>query len=76
MRESSSSVALLGALLFMCRPGAAFVAPPAVAGGYHAAGGFSAAATNDYARGAIAAGRRSRAGSALSMGAKSVGAAQ
>lgn len=74
----SRNIALLGALLFICRPAAAFVSivGPVTAG--NSATGLSlprstSAPCNERPVSSLA-GRRSRAGSALSMGAKSVSA--
>lgn len=72
------NIALLGALLFICRPATAFVSVvgPVTAG--NSATGLSlprstSAPCNERPVSSLA-GRRSRAGSALSMGAKSVSA--
>lgn len=75
----SRSIALLGALLFICRPAEAFVSVVGPATASSGARGFSlapgaSAPSKEHARGSVStlAGRRSRAGGALSMGAKSV----
>ncbi|CAM9904018.1 unnamed protein product, partial [Scytosiphon promiscuus] len=76
----SRNIALLGALLFICRPAGAFVSivGPATANNGPAATlslpRSASAPWNEHARATVSsrAGRRSRAGNALSMGAKSV----
>lgn len=78
----SRNIALLGALLFICRPAAAFVSvvgPVTANNGPAATLGSPRSASapwNEHARAPVSsrAGRRSRAGKALSMGAKSVSA--
>ncbi|CAM9528322.1 unnamed protein product [Ectocarpus sp. 6 AP-2014] len=77
----SRNIALLGALLFICRPASAFVSVVGPVTVNNGGAGLSAprspsAPWNEHARGqqpvSSLAGRRSRAGTALSMGAKSV----
>ncbi|CAB1116674.1 HSP60 [Ectocarpus sp. CCAP 1310/34] len=77
----SRNIALLGALLFICRPASAFVSVVGPVTANNGGAGLSAprspsAPWNEHARGqqpvSPLTGRRSRAGTALSMGAKSV----
>lgn len=81
LNMESRNIALLGALLFICRPAAAFVSVSGPVTASNGGAGLSAprspsAPWNEHARGqqpvSSLAGRRSRAGTALSMGAKSV----
>ena len=77
-REQNRAIALLGALIVVCQPCSAFVSvvgPAAVVRSSYGAGlrpSSSSVPSSQHARGSLA-GQRSRAGSALSMGAKSVG---
>lgn len=81
LNMESRNIALLGALLFICRPASAFVSVVGPVTANNGGAGLSAprspsAPWNEHARGqqpvSSLAGRRSRAGTALSMGAKSV----
>lgn len=79
-REQNRAIALLGALIVVCQPCSAFVSvvgPAAVVRSSYGAGlrtNSASVPSNEHARGPVSlAGQRSRAGSALSMGAKSVG---
>lgn len=79
-REQNRAIALLGALIVVCQPCSAFVSvvgPAAVVRSSYGAGlrpSTASVPSNEHARAPVSlAGQRSRAGSALSMGAKSVG---
>ena len=77
-REQNRAIALLGALIVVCQPCCAFVVgPAAVVRSSYGAGlrpSTASVPSNEHARAPVSlAGQRSRAGSALSMGAKSVG---
>ena len=70
--EKNRHIVLLGALLVSCLPAEAFLVNPSTAGQLRPTSNAVAAASK-HAQGPVSlAGRRSRTGSALSMGAKSV----
>ncbi|CAN0283399.1 unnamed protein product, partial [Laminaria digitata] len=75
-REQNRAIALLGALIVVCQPCSAFVSVVAPVRSSYGAGlrpSSASVPSNQHARGPVSlAGQRSRAGSALSMGAKSV----